>query len=85
MGPDFTLQSEMVQDEPAEPLRHGSSERTRQGSFQQQRDRYNDYWTLVLFFYHFENHNIFSQSVGCLISTEGMVQSQPLRFLKNFK
>lgn len=48
MGPDFTLQSEMVQDGPAGPLHHGSSERTRQGSFQQQRDRYNDYWTLVL-------------------------------------
>lgn len=32
-----------------------------------------------------ENQSIFSQSVGCLISTEGMVQSEPPHFLKNFK
>lgn len=40
MGPVLPVQTEMGQDESGEHLHHGSSERTRQGSFQQQRNRF---------------------------------------------
>lgn len=59
----------MGQDQSAEHLQHGSSERTRQGSFRQQCDRYRVDESPPVFF-HGGNHETLSVSVSVTLVTQ---------------